>query len=97
MGDRCELFGRGGAHCLGGRVGYDEVGMELFEARQFPDQRVVLGVGDFRRVQFVILFVVKADLFPEFGYPILGANLLARHTLGRFSPGAMSTFCYFKV
>ena len=53
------------ADALRRRVRRHETGILRLERLQLPEQRVVLGVGDGRRVQHVIAAIVLGDLPPE--------------------------------
>ena len=60
-----EALGGLAAHALGGRVGREQLGMRGFEALELVHQRVVLGVGDFGRVEHVVEMLVAADLVAQ--------------------------------
>ena len=87
VGDRRELGRRGTAHLLGGAVGGDQVGVERLELLQLPDEQVVVGVGDRRRVELVVAAVVRTDLLTELvdatGRVHLGDRVVGRGLLRR--------------
>ena len=49
--------------------------MRQFQGLQFPHQRVIFGVGYFRRIENVILVFVMADAFPELRGAFLGGHV----------------------
>ena len=57
-----EALGRLAADALGGRVGGEQFGMRGLKALELVHQRIVCGVGDFRRVENVIEVLVTAQL-----------------------------------
>ena len=66
MGRECahllESLGRLAAHALRGRVGREQLGMRGLHPLQLVHQRVVLGVGDLRRIENVVQVLVTAQL-----------------------------------
>ena len=62
MCDFTEALGRLAAHALGGRVEREQLRVRGLKELQLVHQRVVLGVGDLRRVQYVIQVLVAAQL-----------------------------------
>ncbi len=68
--DGPEGFHRSARDALGGRVGGDQLRELRFELPQFDHQLVVLGVRDFRIVEFVVALVVAGNLPPELQYAI---------------------------
>jgi hypothetical protein len=67
--DLLEALGRLAADALGGRVGREQLGVRGLDALELVHQRVVLGVGDLRRVEDVVEVLVVA----EFGAQFFGA------------------------
>ena len=63
--DGGELRARGAADLLRRRVRRPQLGVLLLDGPQLDDEGVVLGVGDLRRVELVVLPVVVLDGRPE--------------------------------
>jgi len=57
---------------LGRRVRRAQLRIGLLELAQLPDQGVVLGVRDHRRVEHVVAVVGVGDLFGQVRVPVLG-------------------------
>jgi hypothetical protein len=60
-----EALSDAAADALRGRIDADEVGMIALEILQLAQQRIIFGVGDFRRGLDVITFFVMADELAE--------------------------------
>ena len=66
-----ELVRRRRADALRGGIGSDQVGMLCFQMLQLAQQLVVLGVGDYRRIEDVVAVVVVVDFGAEFFHAFL--------------------------
>ena len=64
MHDRCEQLGPPPADLPGGRV-LGQLGVLLLERPQLPDEVIVVGIGDDRRVADVVPLVVLEDLVAQ--------------------------------
>ena len=60
-----EALARLAADALGGRIRRDQLGMRRLQRLQLAHQRIVFGVGDFGRVQYVVQVLVVAQLLAQ--------------------------------
>jgi hypothetical protein len=74
-----DIIGVRCADALSRTVGCHEVGELVLEREQFPDQCVVLGIGDLRVVEHVVAIRVIVDRLAQFLDPLRGLSL--RHAL----------------
>jgi hypothetical protein len=65
MSQGLEFLQGPGAHPLGGRIRGNPFRVPGFQVLQFPQQPVVLGVGDLRIVQDVVAVIVVVKLTAE--------------------------------
>ena len=71
------------ADLLGGAVGGDQLGIALFELAQLGEERVIIGVADFRVVVDEIAAVVMADLLAQLFHAVARRQLGAVCALAR--------------
>jgi hypothetical protein len=72
-----EALDRASAHALGRRIGCDQIRVLRLELLQLRHQRVELGVGDFRRAQYVVALFVVPNEGPKFLDSLGGIHALA--------------------
>ena len=65
MAHRLEALEHGADHALGRRIGRDELGMRRLDRLQLLEQRVVLGVGNLRRIAHVVGARVVLELLAQ--------------------------------
>ena len=74
MADRLKLFDGLAPDALGWRIESDEVGMVALERLQLFQQRVELGVGDFRILENVIAFFMMTNQIAKLGNASCGIH-----------------------
>ncbi len=60
-----------GAYAAGGRERVGILGVLGFEAFEFFHHHVEIAVGDFRRVQHIVVMVVAVEFVAQGAYPLL--------------------------